>query len=176
MSQLIVFTYNTKDKATAVLQEVADLSKQNLIRVEDAAVVVKDADGKAKVKQTMESMVKGSNIVGAGFWGLLIGMIFGGPLFVALASMGLTALFGRKLDVGVDNEFIKDVSDDLAPGNSALFLLSHEITVDKVAEALREYGGTVYHTSLSKEAEEALVQSMEHAPLAEAAEAQVAIG
>lgn len=172
MSQLIVFTYNTEEQAATVLQKVTDLSKQHLIGVQDAAVIVKDANGKVKVKQTMESLVKGSNIVRAGFWGLLIGLIFGGPLFLALLSMGLSALFGRSLDVGVDNQFIKDVGNDLAPGNSALFLLSSEITVDKVADALREYGGTLYHTSLSKEAEESLMQALNHAPLAEAVEAQ----
>lgn len=174
MSQLIVFTYNSEGQAATVLQKVTDLSKQHLIGVQDAAVIVKDANGKVKVKQTMESMVKGRNIVSAGFWGLLIGLIFGGPIFLALLSMGLSALFGRSLDVGVDNQFIKDVGNDLAPGNSALFLLSNEITVDKVADALREYGGTLYHTSLSKEAEENLTRALDHAPLAEAIEAQAA--
>ncbi|NJL57067.1 DUF1269 domain-containing protein [bacterium] len=86
--------------------------------------------------------------------------------------MGLSALFGRKLDVGIDNQFIKNVGDDMKPGDSALFLLSNEITVDKVADALREHGGTLYHTSLSKEAEEQLAKALEHEPIAEAIEAQ----
>ena len=172
MSQLIVFTYDNQEKATTVLQSVAELSKQHLIEVQDAAVIVKDANGKVKVQQTLESMVKSSNVASGGFWGLLIGLIFGGPIFMALLGMGLSALFGRKLDVGIDNTFIKNVGDDMKPGDSALFLLSNEITVDKVADALREHGGTLYHTSLSKEAEEQLVKALEHAPLAEAIETQ----
>lgn len=172
MSQLIVFTYDNPEKAASVLQTVADLSKQNLIEVEDAAVIVKNANGKVKVQQTLEALVKGSNVATGGFWGLLIGLIFGGPIFMALLGMGLSALFGRKLDVGIDNQFIKDVADDLKPGDSALFLLSEEITVDKVADALREHGGTLYHTSLSKEAEETLAKALEHPPIADAIEAQ----
>ncbi|MEO0564553.1 MAG: DUF1269 domain-containing protein [Chloroflexota bacterium] len=172
MSQLIVFTYDNEEKAATVLQAVAELSKQHLIEVQDAAVIVKDASGKVKVQQTLEAAVKGSNIVSGGFWGLLIGLIFGGPVFMAVLGMGLSALFGRKLDVGINNEFIKNVADDLQPGDSALFLLSEEITVDKVADALREYGGTLYHTSLSKEAEENLAKALEHEPLVEALEAQ----
>jgi uncharacterized membrane protein len=170
MSQLIVFTYDKEDKAMIALQKVADLSKQHLIDVEDAAVIVKNAKGKVKVQQTLEALVKGSNVASGGFWGLLIGLIFGGPMFLALLGMGLSTLFNRKLDVGIDNQFIKDVGNDLAPGDSALFLLSGELTVDKVADALRDYGGKLYHTSLSKEAEENLAKALEHAPLVEAIE------
>jgi uncharacterized membrane protein len=172
MSQLIVFTYDSDEKATTVLEKVAELSKQHLIEVQDAAVIVKDASGKVKVRQTLEAMVKSSNVVSGGFWGLLIGLIFGGPVFMALLGMGLSALFGRKLDIGIDNTFIKEVGDDLQPGDSALFLLSEAITIDKVADQLKEYGGTLYHTSLSKEAEETLAKALEHEPLAEAIEAQ----
>ena len=172
MSKLIVFTYNDKDKATTVLQSVAELSKQHLIEVQDAAVIVKDENGKVKVKQTLEAMVKSSNVASGGFWGLLIGLIFGGPVFMALLGLGLSALFGRKLDVGIDNQFIKNVGNDMKPGDSALFLLTEEITVDKVADALREYGGTLYHTSLSKEAEEQLAKALEHKPIVEAIAAQ----
>ncbi|NDJ53858.1 MAG: DUF1269 domain-containing protein [Chloroflexi bacterium] len=172
MSKLIVFTYENQEKAGQVLQSVAELSKQHLIEVEDAAVIVKDANGKVKVHQTLESLVKSSNVASGGFWGLLIGLIFGGPIFMALLGMGLSALFGRKLDVGIDNQFIKNVGSDMKPGDSALFLLTEDITVDKVADALREHGGTLYHTSLSKEAEENLAKALEHAPIAKAVEAQ----
>ncbi|MFW5709561.1 MAG: DUF1269 domain-containing protein [Chloroflexota bacterium] len=172
MSQLIVFTYNNQEKAGQVLEAVAELNKQHLIQVQDAAVIVKDANGKVKVQQTLEAMVKSSNVASGGFWGLLIGLIFGGPIFLALLGMGLSALFGRKLDVGIDNQFIKNVGNDMKPGDSALFLLTEEITVDKVADALREHGGTLYHTSLSKEAEETLAKALEHEPIAEAIEAQ----
>lgn len=172
MSQLIVFTYDNEETAVKVLGVVAELSKQSLIEVQDAAVIVKNANGKVKVRQTLEAMVKSNNVVSGGFWGLLIGLIFGGPLFMALWGMGLSAVFGHKLDVGIDNKFIKDVGNDLKPGDSALFLLSEAITVDKVADALGEHGGTLYHTSLSKDAEEVFAKALEHAPLAEAIESQ----
>ena len=147
MSQLIVFTYDNEEKATTVLQSVAELSKQHLIEVQDAAVIVKNENGKVKVHQTLESLVKSSNVASGGFWGLLIGLIFGGPIFMALLGMGLSALFGRKLDVGIDNTFIKNVGDDMKPGDSALFLLTEEITVDKVADALREHGWIARRTA-----------------------------
>ena len=102
MSKLIVFTYDDQQKAVTVLQSVAELSKEHLIEVQDAAVIVKNANGKVKVQQTLEAAIKGSNVASGGFWGLLIGLIFGGPIFMAVLGMGLSALFGRKLDIGID--------------------------------------------------------------------------
>ncbi len=67
MRQLIVFTYDNDEKATTMLEKVAELSKQHLIEVQDAAVIIKDANGKVKVRQTLEAMVKNSNIVSGGF-------------------------------------------------------------------------------------------------------------
>ena len=119
MAKLIVYTYNTEDKAGEVLKEVAGMKQENvqrpLLSLEDAAVVVKDAKGKVKVRQTLESIAKGGNVASGGFWGLLIGFLFGGPLLGALLGMGMSALFGRNIDLGIDNDFIKKVGDELAP-------------------------------------------------------------
>lgn len=172
MSDLVVFTYEQEDKAAQVLASVASLKQENvqkaLIGIEDAAVVVKNAKGKVKVRQTLESTVKGSNVASGGLWGVLIGFLFGGPLFGALLGMGFSALFGRKIDIGIDNDFIKGIGDDLAPGDSALFLLVKDAPVDTVADALKEQGGKLYHTSFSDEAADAFVKASEHDELKEA--------
>lgn len=172
MSDLIVYTYNNEDEASKVLQAVVTMKQENvqkpLIAIEDAAVVVKNAKGKVKVKQTLESAVKGSNVISSGFWGMLIGFLFGGPLFGALLGMGFSALFGRKIDLGIDNEFIKNVGDELAPGDSALFLLVNGTPVETVAGTLTQFGGNLYHTSLSKEAAEAFAKVGDHEPIAKA--------
>ena len=172
MSELIVFTFNNEEEAGKVLDKVVDLNRERLLEVEDAAVVIKNMEGRVRVHQTLESALKGGNIVTGGFWGLLVGLIFGGPLFGALLGMGLSALFGRNLDIGVDNTFIKEVGDDLNPGDSAIFMLVRKITVDKVAEALKGHNGTLYHTSLSHDAEEAFEKALQHEPIVTALEAE----
>lgn len=168
MGKLIVFTYDAEQQAEAVLAKVHELTKQSLIVVQDAAWVVKDTNGKVRVQQTLENYVKGGNVVSGGFWGLLVGFLFGGPLFGALLGIGLGALFGSQIDVGVDNDFINEVGDNLKPGSSALFLLAEEVTVDKVGEALSEFGGTISHTSLSNESEAIFRKALEHDEIATA--------
>lgn len=178
MSKLIVYTYNTENKAAQVLRAVSGLQQENvrrpLIALDDAAVVVKNAKGKVRVRQTLESVVKGTNVSRGGFWGLLIGFLFGGPLLGALLGMGMSAIFGRNIDLGIDNDFIKGVGDELAPGDSALFLLVGDTPVETVAEALNPFGGNLYHTSLSDEAADALSKASEHQTIADAIENEVA--
>ncbi|MGB0384924.1 MAG: DUF1269 domain-containing protein [Ardenticatenaceae bacterium] len=142
-----------------------------LINIEDAAVVYKNAKGKVKVQQTLESVVKGSNITSGGLWGLLIGFLFGGPLLGALLGVGLSAIFGRKIDIGIDNDFIKGIGDDLSPGDSALFLLVNNTPIETVADVLKGHGGKLYHTSLSDEMAEAFTEASEHEMLKDAVSA-----
>jgi uncharacterized membrane protein len=174
MSDLVVFTYQEEDKAGEVLQALAKMQQEHLVDIEDAAVVVKNQKGKVKVRQTLETAVTAGSASRGGFWGLLIGFLFGGPLFGALLGMAVGALMGRGVDIGVDNQFIKDVGDDLVPGDSAIFVLIRKMTPDKVTAQLKRFGGTLYHTSLSAEAEAALVRALEDETVAKAVEAEAA--
>jgi uncharacterized membrane protein len=67
------------------------------------------------------------------------------------------AIGGKFADIGVDDDFIKSVGQQISPGTSALFLMVAEATPDRVLEELRGYPNvTVMWTSLSKESEERL--------------------
>ncbi len=178
MSDLMVYTYETEDEAAVVLNRVAAVKKDNIqeaaVAIRDAAVVVKRDNGKVKVSQTLEALVKGSRVMGGGFWGILIGFLFGGPLLGGLVGMGLRAFGNRKIDIGIDNQFITDVSEALQPGQSALFLLTADTPAEVIGEALGEHNGTLHHTSFSEEAAEALGQLAEQEELVEALEANEA--
>lgn len=166
MSELVVFTYKHEEKAGEVLAEIGQLKRENvqkaLIGIEDAAVAVRSEDGKARIRQTMESAVKGGSVASGGLWGVLAGFLFGGPLLGALIGAGIGALLGRNIDIGVSNEFIKKVSEDLRPGDSALILLVKDTPIDTLVETLNARGGRLYHTSLPDEAAAAFTQAGEH--------------
>ena len=76
---------------------------------------------------------------------------------------------GKTRDLGIDNQFIKEVGESLEPGNSALFILVIKATPDKVLDEMSKLGGTVYQTSLSTEDEETLKQALEHEQISNAA-------
>ena len=157
---LVVFTYESEDAAASALGQIVTAKKDNtqipLVAVTDAAVAHKNDKGKVKIRQTLESAVKGTSVAGGGLWGMLIGLLLGGPLLGALIGMGIRALGNTGLDLGIDNTFISTVSDALAPGQSALFLLTSNTDPADINRALGDHGGTLYHTSLSAEASAAL--------------------
>ena len=152
MSELVVLAFDREDGASTMLSEVGALQRQELIKLEDAAVVVRKLNGKVKVKQA-QSLV-GQGAMGGAFWGLLIGLLFFAPwLGAAIGAMG-GALGGKMTDVGIDDKFIKQVGGAIQPGNSALFLLVRSATTDRVLQRLHDFPGTqVLRTSLSAEQE-----------------------
>jgi uncharacterized membrane protein len=154
MSDLFVFAFDNETGAGEMRDALAGLQKEHLITLEDAAVVVRNQEGKAKVKQAV-------NLVGAGawggaFWGMLIGLLFFAP-WLGLAVGAITgAISGKFTDIGVDDKFIKEVGETIEPGHSALFLLVRDVTADKVLDRLEGFHPTVLQTSLSKEDEQKL--------------------
>jgi uncharacterized membrane protein len=60
---------------------------------------------------------------------------------------------GALSDVGINDDFMKDLAATMKPGSSALFVLVRSMTPDKVLEELQGTGGTVLKTSLSHEDE-----------------------
>ena len=98
--------------------------------------------------------------LGGGMLGLLIGFIFGGPIGSMLVGLVGGALMGSLAQMGVDKGFMKDVEEAMPPNSSALFFLLRDDEPDAAIAALEPYQGTVYHTSLSIEDEEALRQAL----------------
>jgi uncharacterized membrane protein len=154
MSDLIVLTFKTETGAEEMRDDLMRLQKEHLITLDDAAVVVRKQDGKPKVKQ-LTSLV-GAGALGGAFWGMLIGLLFFAPWLGLAIGAATGAVAGGLTDVGVDDKFIKEVGEQIEPGDSALFLLVREATPDKVMDELKKFDAQVYQTSLSKEDENKL--------------------
>lgn len=151
MSDLIAIAYDDEYKAEEVRLTLAKLQREHLIEMEDAAVIVKNAEGKVKLKQAVDLTSAGA--VSGGFWGLLIGTLFLNPLLGTAVGAAAGAVSGALSDIGVDDGFMKSLGQSLPAGSSALFVLVRKATPDKVLEEIAPYGGTVLRTSLSKDQE-----------------------
>jgi len=157
VSELVVVAFDNETGAAEMRDALVELQKQQLVTLDDAAVVVRKPDGKVKVKQAV-SLV-GTGALGGAFWGMLIGLLFWMP-WLGLAVGALSGALGGALsDYGVDDGFIKEVGNTIQPGHSALFLLIREATPDKLMDELRQFNGNILQTSLSKEAEAKLRES-----------------
>jgi uncharacterized membrane protein len=151
MADLIVLGFDNEADAFRMRDKLMSLQKQELITLADAAVVIRDKKGKPKIKQ-LHSLV-GAGALGGAFWGMLIGLLFWAPwLGLAAGALG-GALGGKFTDIGVDDNFIKEVGEKIEPGHAALFLLVVKATEDKVMPELKSFDATVIQTSLSNEEE-----------------------
>ncbi|EJN57618.1 DUF1269 domain-containing protein [Halogranum rubrum] len=140
--------------AKDVRDKLYELQKEELIKLEDAAVVVRDEDGKVKVDQAVGLV--GSGALGGAFWGMLIGLLFWAP-WLGMAIGAVTgAISGKFADIGIDDDFIESVSESIGPGNSAIFLLIRDVQKERVMEEIEGYAPTVLRTNLSPEQEENL--------------------
>ena len=154
MSTLVVVSYPTQYKAEEVRLQLLKMQKEYLVDLEDAAIAVKQQDGKVKLHQLYN--LTGTGAVSGGFWGLLIGLIFLNPLLGVAVGAGAGAVAGALSDVGINDKFMKELADQMQPGHSVLFVLFRSITLDKALEELRGTGGTVIQTSLSHDDEQRL--------------------
>jgi uncharacterized membrane protein len=99
MSTLVAVGYDEMFKADEVLLKLRKLQREYLIDLEDAAVAIKDLQGKGKLHQTNNLTAAGA--VSGGFWGSLICLIFLNPPlgFVVGATTG--AISGALTDIPV---------------------------------------------------------------------------
>lgn len=162
MATLSVLKFSDPNGAGDSLQALLDLQKQQLITVQDAAVVTWPED-KKKPKTEQLNSLKGVGAMTGGFWGLLFGMLFFVPFLGMAVGVALGAVTGGMTDVGIDDDFIKDVRRKVTPGTSALFLLSSDAVVDRVTGALKGEDIEVISSNLSADEEARLREAFEDA-------------
>ena len=84
---------------------------------------------------------------------MLIGLMFLNPLLGLAVGASAGAVSGASVDLGINDQFMKDLAATLTPNSSALFVLVRKSTPDKVLEEVKGTGGTILKTSLSHEDE-----------------------
>jgi uncharacterized membrane protein len=152
MAALTVWKFETVEGAGQALGILEGLSKQQLITIEDAAIVYWE-NGKKKPKNHQAHSLTGAGALGGAFWGMLFGLIFFVPFFGLIVGAAAGALAGHFSDYGIDDKFIKEVQSEVTEGTSALFLLTSDATVDKVEEAFKDTQMELIRSNLTNEQE-----------------------
>ena len=117
-----------------------------MITLEDAAVVRWPA-GTEKPK-THQLHSTGSGAGWGAFWGFLFGLIFFVPFLGAAIGAGMGGPAGSLADVGIDDDFIRQVREQVTPGTSALFALTSGATApDRVIDETGAYDFEIISTN-----------------------------
>jgi uncharacterized membrane protein len=160
MSDLIAVAYPDKDTAEAVRAKLLQLMTEHVIELEDAVIVDRDEKGRVKLHQLHTPAARGA--VGGALWGGVIGLLFLAPLLGMAVGAAAGGASGAAVDVGINDDFMRELGQKLPEGGSALIVLVRKVTPDKVLPQIGEFGGEVIQTSLSDEAETRLREVLEH--------------
>lgn len=164
MSSLVVIAFSEEHLAFEFRAALIKLQREYLIEMEDVVVVTKDEQGQVKLHQAVNLTAAGA--ASGGFWGLLIGLLFLNPLLGAAVGAGAGALSGHFTDLGINDQFMKDLAESFQPGCAAVFILVKRATPDKLLDGLERFRGTgrLILTSLAKDEEASLRAFIESHP------------
>jgi len=155
MATVTVVKFGTADGAKNALDKIRDLQKQHLIKVHDGAIVSWPTGKKSPATKQLVDLVSIGALDGM-FWGMLIGLIFLNPLFGMAVGGAAGALGGAFRDYGIDDDFIKRIRTQVTEGTSALFLMTSDAVVDRVADAMKGDKFEIIATNLSHDQEQKL--------------------
>jgi uncharacterized membrane protein len=148
MDRMLVVVFNNGANAYEGKRALLELDDDGSISLYGYAVLAKDADGTATIKQGDDSGPIGS-LVGTSL-GSLIGLL-GGPAGLAIgAAAGLAA--GGTADLNnarIGEDFIDDVSKQLLPNRVAVIADIDEDWTTPVDTRMEAIGGTVFRRALS---------------------------
>lgn len=147
MERMLVVVFDNETKAYEGTAALRQLDEEGSITIFADAVVLKNPNGSATVKQFRDIPPAGS-LVGTSV-GALVG-ILGGPVGVALGSVTGLA-FGALFDVGdarVGEDFVEEVSQSLTPNKVAVIAEIEEDWTAPVDTRMETLGGTVHRRTL----------------------------
>ena len=161
------------DNALDALKEIQERAKEAGVELKDAVIAFKASDGRVRIRQTVD-LTAGKGAGAGGLLGLLVGLIFGGPLVGALLGLGIGAIVGRRVDHGLDDEFIRNLAKSLQPRHSVLLLLIDQNLTPESTSYLQSFNAELHITDLNEEAEAAVGKAAEDEAIAQAVEAEFA--
>jgi len=156
MSDLVAVAYDSVPTAQEVAANIAEAQQAHEIELDDLVVVERKLDGKIKLHQPS---MAGRGAVGGALWGGLIGLIFFVPLFGMAIGAAAGAAGGALSDVGVDDNFMKQLGTELEPGRAAVIVLVRSVTADKVLPKIK-IPGRIIQTSLDNDSEARLSEAL----------------
>ena len=158
MTTLTVWKFDSASGAEEVLAQLSERQKEHLIEIQDAAIITwKKGKKKPKTQQAV-NLTAAASLDGA-FWGFLFGLIFFVPLFGMVVGAAAGDLSGSFADYGIDDDFINSVRSKVTEGTSALFLLTGQVTVDKIEDIFQQSNAELIQSNLTKEQEAKLQEN-----------------
>ena len=147
MSELIAFVYDTEAGAKSFEAELLAAQTDQKLSVSDAALVLRQHDGRPMFSHADNLVGRGS--MGGIFWGVILALVF-------WARWWGLSVGGALGDLGLEEDFVKDVGDSVGKDHSALLAIVNDDMVPSVLEAAKGSNPRVMRSPLSAQDEQVL--------------------
>lgn len=149
-SAVLILTFDDMETGEQALKTLKKWRNEKLVELGDSVVLVKDEDGKVKVRETDEFTTK-KGVVAGGIAGFTAGLIVGGPIGGILLGAAAGAATAKGLGMHFDKGEIEAVSESMENASSAICIQIKSVkNKDMLAAAIRESGGKVHELSITE--------------------------
>lgn len=144
--RLAAFSFGDDLRAAEFMTAMTRLGRDKALRLHDAVFVVKNDQGRTYVRETTD-LQPGQAALGTGMWSGLFGLLLGGPVGMLVAGgigAGAGALTAKVMDVGVTDEFVAQLREQVRPGTTTLAILADVLDNEAVLTELHRFEGAKY--------------------------------
>jgi uncharacterized membrane protein len=140
---LIIARFGNQEQAVEVLEELKHLKKEKMIGLWNAAVIMKDENGKLFFKETVQTVGIKRSLGICGVLGAIIGILAGGPIAGIVLGSGSSTLTGKFIDMGFDEQELREIGYSLGAGSSAIIAIIEHKWVKELVNTLTELGAKI---------------------------------
>jgi uncharacterized membrane protein len=148
--ELIVSVYQGADRAARVLADLRQSLSAGDFEIKNAAVVVKDGQGRVHLRESDDVDAPRGALFGA-ITGALIGLIGGpgGAVAGALAGAATGGVAASVVDMGFTNDQLRDLQASMPADSSALVLLLEHTWVERLVTELEQHQGKLFRQEVA---------------------------
>lgn len=157
---VVAATFAREDGAALALEALQRAAETELLDIENAAIIVKDAEGEVTLTETEDKT--GWQGLGRGLLiGGLTGLLLPGKMFAtsALKQGAGSAFMARLNDTGFEDDDLRAMAEDLEPGSSMLVAIVQYQLTDEVRALLQQRQAAIATAPLAPEGARVLAEA-----------------
>lgn len=150
-TELVALRFQNPLKAQEAMLAASRLAGQQRLKIDDAVLVIKHEGGKVQLVQTRDTNPAQGAVSGS--WvGMLAGLFVPGGLLIGAAlGAAVGGIWAKMRDIGINDDEMKRLGEQLEPGEAALFLLVTDFHRVHVGHELGRFDGTLYASTFDED-------------------------
>ena len=157
MSTLIATVFDGLYDAEKARLKLRMMEKKELVDLEESVVLTRDKKGHIHFHHSQHFTMPMA--LSGGFVGTLVGLIIINPIIALIGGITGTALgavLGALKEIGIEEDFMKDLASGMQKDSSALFIVAKKGDPQKIMEILKPFGGKILCNALCHQDESKL--------------------